>query len=298
MPSSKLTVPEIRGRKQAGPKIAVITAYDATMARLLDDAGADILLVGDSLGMVVQGQPNTLAVTVDEMAYHSRAVARVARRAHVVVDMPFMSFQVSSEKALEAAGKLVKEGNAESVKIEGGVQMTDTVRRIVAAGIPVMGHVGLTPQSIHAFGGFRVQGKGEDSAARVLQDAKALEQAGVYSIIVEAVPADLGRRITDTVDVPTIGIGAGPHCDGQVLVSYDFLGMFRDIQPKFVKRYAELGDAIVNAARSYVADVQSGAFPEAKHSFGMAERKSLGEATGEKARVEGAPVPYGPADDG
>jgi 3-methyl-2-oxobutanoate hydroxymethyltransferase len=296
MNREKVTVPGIRARKH-GQKLAVVTAYDATMARLLDDAGVDIFIVGDSLGMVVQGQPNTLSVTLDEMAYHARAVARVARRAHVVVDMPFMSFQLSSEKALEAAGKLVKEGHAEAVKLEGGVAIGETVRRIVAAGIPVMGHVGLTPQSIHALGGFRVQGKSEDAATRVVLDAQALEQAGAYAIVLEALPADLARRITETVDVPTIGIGAGPHCDGQVLVSYDFLGMFREIQPKFVKRYRELGDEIVAATREYIADVQSGAFPEAKHSFGMAAPKTLGEATGEKPRVEGAPVPYGPADD-
>jgi 3-methyl-2-oxobutanoate hydroxymethyltransferase len=295
--SSKITVPTVRERKRSGPKLAMLTAYDATMARLLDDGGADMLLVGDSLGMVVQGQPSTLAVTIDEMVYHSRMVARVTRRAQVIVDMPFMSFQVSSEKALESAGKLVKEGNAEAVKLEGGVHMADTVRRIVTAGIPVVGHVGLTPQSIHAFGGFRVQGKGEDAAARVLQDAKAIEQAGAFAIVLEAMPADLARRITDTVDVPTIGIGAGPHCDGQVLVCYDFLGMFRDIQPKFVKRYAELGDAIVSATREYVADVQRGTFPEARHSFGMAQPKSLGEPTGAKPLVEGAAPQYGPADE-
>jgi 3-methyl-2-oxobutanoate hydroxymethyltransferase len=294
----KITVPAVKERKHKGPKLAVLTAYDATMARLMDDGGADILLVGDSLGMVVQGEPSTLGVTVDEMTYHARAVARVTRRAQVVVDLPFMSFQVSSEKALEAAGKLVKEGRAEAVKLEGGVSMAETVRRIVGAGIPVMGHVGLTPQSIHAFGGFRVQGKGEDAASRILQDAKAIEQAGAYAIVLEAVPADLARRITETVDIPTIGIGAGPHCDGQVLVCYDFLGMFRDIQPKFVRRYAELGDAVVSATREYVADVQRGAFPEARHSFGMAEPKSLGEPTGAKALVDGAIPQYGPADDG
>jgi 3-methyl-2-oxobutanoate hydroxymethyltransferase len=224
-------------------------------------------------------------------------VARAVRRAHVVVDMPFMSFQVSSEKALEAAGKLVKDGGAEAVKLEGGVAMAETVRRIVSAGIPVMGHVGLTPQSVHAFGGFRVQGKSEDAASRVLSDAKALEQAGAYAIVLEAMPADLARRISETIDVPTIGIGAGPYCDGQVLVCYDFLGMFRDIQPKFVRRFAELGTAIVDATRTYVTDVQRGAFPEAQHSFGMAAPKSLGEPTGDRPRVEGAPPTYGPADD-
>lgn len=297
MNSPKLTTVAVRERKTKGPKLAMLTAYDATMARLLDDGGADILLVGDSLGMVVQGQPNTLAVTLDEMAYHGRMVARGARRAQVVVDMPFMSSQVSSEKTLEAAGKLVKEGGAEAVKLEGGVSMAETVRRLVSAGIPVMGHVGLTPQSIHAFGGFRVQGKGEDAASRVLSDAKALEQAGAYAIVLEAMPADLARRITETVEVPTIGIGAGPFCDGQVLVCYDFLGMFKDVQPKFVRRFAEVGNAVVDATRAYVKEVQSGAFPEAKHSFGMAAPRSVGEPTGEVPRVEGVPPVYGPADE-
>lgn len=298
MSTEKITVPGLRARKLAGPKIAMLTAYDATMARLLDEGGADVLLVGDSLGMVVQGQPNTLAVTLEEMAYHCRAVARGTRRAHIVVDMPFMTFQVSPEKALESAGKLVKEGAAEAVKLEGGVTIVEQVRRIVNAGIPVMGHVGLTPQSVHAFGGFRVQGKGEDGATRVLADAKALEQAGVYAIVLEAMPADLARRITDAVDVPTIGIGAGPHCDGQVLVCYDFLGMFREVKPKFVKRYAELGDSIVQAARDYVSEVREGVFPEAQYSFGMANKpKAIGEPTGARPVVEGAPPVYGPAGD-
>jgi 3-methyl-2-oxobutanoate hydroxymethyltransferase len=267
------------------------------MGRLVDDGGADIVLVGDSLGMVVQGQPNTLAVTLDEMIYHSRAVARAVRRAHLVVDMPFMTFQVSAERALEAAGRLVKEGGAEAVKLEGGVAIAETVRRMAISGIPVMGHVGLTPQSLHALGGFRVQGKGEDAASKVLEDAKAIDQAGAYAIVLEAMPADLARRITETVTAPTIGIGAGPHCDGQVLVCYDFLGMFRDVEPKFVKRYEELGDVIVKATERYVADVQNGVFPEAKHSFGMAAPKSLGEPTGAKPVIDDAPPTYGPADD-
>jgi 3-methyl-2-oxobutanoate hydroxymethyltransferase len=211
--------------------------------------------------------------------------------------MPFMSFQVTSEKALDAAGRLVKEGNAEAVKLEGGVPMAETVRRIVSAGIPVMGHVGLTPQSIHALGGFRVQGKTDDAASRVLADAKALEEAGAYAIVLEAMPVDLARRITESVSVPTIGIGAGPHCDGQVLVCYDFLGMFRDIRPKFVKRYAEIGDAISAAVREYVTEVQSGAFPDARHSFGSGEPKPGGEPTGAKAVVDVSPPTYGPAGD-
>jgi 3-methyl-2-oxobutanoate hydroxymethyltransferase len=272
--TQKVTVPEIRARKQRGPKIAMLTAYDATMARLLDEGGADILLVGDSLGMVVQGLPNTLPVTVDEICYHGRAVARVQPRAHVVGDMPFMSFQVSAEKALEAAGKLMKDGAFESVKLEGGTSVAEAVYRIVGAGIPVMGHVGLTPQSVHAMGGFRVQGKSEDDAARVLADARALEQAGVYALVLEGIPAPLAKTITESVDVPTIGIGAGPDCDGQVLVCYDFLGMYRGLKPKFVKRFAEIGDAIVSATQAYVSEVREGSFPSEEQSFGVAKSES------------------------
>jgi 3-methyl-2-oxobutanoate hydroxymethyltransferase len=297
MAAVKVSVVSLRARKANGPKIAVLTAYDATMARLLEEGGADVLLVGDSLGMVVQGQPNTLGVTVDEMAYHCRAVARVVRRCQVVADLPFMSFQVSPERALESAGKLVKEGMAEAVKLEGGVSVAEAVRRIVGAGIPVMGHVGLTPQSVHAFGGFRVQGKTEDAASRVLDDAKALEDAGAYAVVLEGIPADLARRITETVEIPTIGIGAGPHCDGQVLVCYDFLGMFREIQPKFVKRFAEVGNAVVAATERFVAEVREGSFPDAEHSFGMAKPKAIGEPTGARAIVEEGPPAYGPATD-
>lgn len=264
--SPKVTVPDIRARKGHEP-LAMVTAYDFTMARLLDEGGADLLLVGDSLGMVVQGHPTTLPVTVDEICYHGRAVARGARRAHVVGDMPFMSFQLSPLHALESAGKMMKEGGFESVKLEGGEEVAEHVRRIVAAGIPVMGHVGLTPQSVHAMGGFKVQGKGEDAAERVLADARALEEAGVYAIVLEAIPPDLAGEITAAVSVPTIGIGAGSACDGQVLVCYDLLGMFREITPKFAKRFAEVGDAIVGATRAYVDEVRTRAFPAAEHSF-------------------------------
>ena len=264
--SPKVTVPEIRTRKGREP-LAMVTAYDFTMARLLDEGGVDLLLVGDSLGMVVQGHPTTLPVTVEEICYHGRAVARGARRAHVVGDMPFMSFQLSPLHALESAGKLMKEGGFESVKLEGGEEVAEHVRRIVAAGIPVMGHVGLTPQSVHAMGGFKVQGKGEDAAERVLADARALEEAGAYAIVLEAIPPDLAEEITAAVSVPTIGIGAGAGCDGQVLVCYDLLGMFREITPKFAKHFAEVGDAIVEATQAYVGEVRARAFPAAEHSF-------------------------------
>jgi 3-methyl-2-oxobutanoate hydroxymethyltransferase len=295
MQSHKVTTVALRARKKTGPKIAMLTAYDATMARLLDQGGADVLLVGDSLGMVVQGLPSTLPVTLEEICYHGRAVARAARRAQVVGDMPFLSFQVSPEKALEAAGTMLKVGGFEAVKLEGGTAVAEQVRKIVAAGIPVMGHVGLLPQSVHAMGGFRVQGKSAEDAERLVRDARALEEAGVYAIVLEGVPAELGRRITESVDVPTIGIGAGPHCDGQVLVSYDFLGMYQQMRPKFVKCFAELGDAIVRATEAYVAEVQHGTFPGPEHSFGGGE-PSPGEPTGAKPIVDGDPPGYGPAD--
>lgn len=290
MKNEKVTVPGVRARKRSGPKIAMLTAYDATMARLLDEGGADILLVGDSLGMVVQGLPNTLPVTLDEICYHGRAVARGTRRAQVVGDMPFMSFQVSAEKALEAAGKLMKEGGVEAVKLEGGESVAEHVHRITSVGIPVMGHVGLMPQSVHAMGGFRVQGKAEDDALRVIADARALEQAGAYAIVLEGIPSELARRITEAVDVPTIGIGAGPHCDGQVLVCYDFLGMYRDLAPKFVKRFAELGEAVVSATAAYVDEVRAGSFPAAEHSFGAARGPARG-ATELRVVGEEPPAP-------
>ncbi len=292
----KITVPALRARKTVGPRIAAVTAYDVTMARLVDEAGVDIVLVGDSLGMVIQGLPNTLPVTLEEVCYHGRAVARGVQHAHLVGDMPFMSFQVSVEQALKNAGRMMKEGGFEAIKLEGGVDYADHVHAMVRAGIPVMGHVGLTPQSVHAMGGFRVQGKGEDSAARVVADARALDQAGAYCIVIEGVPADLARRITDAVSVPTIGIGAGADCDGQVLVCFDYLGMVRDLRPKFVKRFAELGDAIVAATRSYVDEVRSGAFPAAHHAFGMAGPRAIGEPTG-TGSIDPPRPPYGPTDD-
>ncbi|MFO0611807.1 MAG: 3-methyl-2-oxobutanoate hydroxymethyltransferase [Polyangiaceae bacterium] len=262
----KVTVPMIRSRK-GGQPIAMVTAYDYTMARLLDEGGADVLLVGDSLGMVVQGNATTLPVTVEEICYHGRAVAKGAKRAHVVGDMPFMSFQVSAERALENAGKMMKEGAFESVKLEGGEEVAEHVYRVVAAGIPVMGHVGLTPQSVHAMGGFKVQGKGEDAAERVLRDARALEEAGAYAIVLEAIPPDLAQSITEAVSIPTIGIGAGVGCDGQVLVCYDLLGMYREFTPKFAKRFAEVGELIVEATQSYVSEVRDRSFPAPEHTF-------------------------------
>jgi 3-methyl-2-oxobutanoate hydroxymethyltransferase len=245
----------------------MVTAYDFTMARLVDEAGVDMILVGDSLGMVVQGLPNTLPVTLDEIAYHARAVMRGTAHAHVVGDMPFMSYQVSPAQAVESAGRLVKEGGVESVKLEGGEEYASHVRLIVRAGVPVVGHVGLLPQSVNAMGGFKVQGRGEDAADRIVRDAQALEDAGAFAIVVEAVPPDVAERVTAAVSIPTIGIGAGVGCDGQVLVSTDLLGLSRGPSPKFVKRYAELGAAVVDAVSAYVREVRSGEFPDEEHTY-------------------------------
>jgi len=283
-PVRKVTAPDVRNRK-GGPALAMVTAYDFTMARLVDEAGADLILVGDSLGMVVQGLPNTLPVTLEEIGYHGRAVARAAARAHVVGDMPFMSYQVSPTQAVESAGKLVKDGAFESVKLEGGEDFAEHVWRIVRAGVPVMGHVGLMPQSVHAYGGFKVQGRGEDAAARVLADAKAIEEAGAYAIVLEAIPPDVAAQVTAAVSVPTIGIGAGPACDGQVLVCTDLLGMVRGHMPKFAKRYAELGDAIVDAVKRYVDEVQRGAFPAAENTYKPNRADESGPRLQEPARV-------------
>jgi 3-methyl-2-oxobutanoate hydroxymethyltransferase len=263
----KVTAPDLRARKGSGLPIAMVTAYDYTMACLADEAGVDAVLVGDSLGMVVQGLKNTIPVTLDEISYHGRAVARGLSRAHLVGDMPFMSYQVSPQQAVESAGKLMKDGAFESVKLEGGEDFAEHVARIVRAGIPVMGHIGLTPQSVHAFGGFKVQGRGDEAAEKLIRDAVALERAGAFSIVLEAIPPDLAARVTAELSVPTIGIGAGAACDGQVLVCTDLLGMLRGHSPKFAKRFAEVGDAIVDAMRSYVSEVQAHAFPGPEHSY-------------------------------
>jgi 3-methyl-2-oxobutanoate hydroxymethyltransferase len=264
----KVTVSTLRARKREGRKIAMLTAYDATFARLLDEAGVDVLLVGDSLGMVIQGHETTLPVTLEEMIYHCRAVVRGAGHAHVVGDMPFMSYQSSAEEGLRSAGRLIKEGGAHAVKLEGGREVAETVSRIVRAGIPVMGHVGLTPQSVHAMGGFKVQGKTADAAARIKEDARALEEAGAYAVVLEGIPSPLAAEITAALDVPTIGIGAGPVCDGQVLVIYDLLGMNDGFRPRFVKRYEHFAQRIRGAASEFIEEVRSGAFPTAEHSFG------------------------------
>jgi len=267
MRTEKVTIHTLQKKKASGDKIAMLTCYDASFARLLDDAGVDILLVGDSLGMVIQGHSTTLPVTLDEMIYHTRAVARGARRAQVVGDMPFMSYQSSIEDALRAAGRMVKEGGAEAVKLEGGAQHAELVRRLVATGIPVMGHIGLTPQSFHQMGGFKVQGRGSAAARALIEDAKMLEAAGAYSLVLEGIPLELGREVTEAISIPTIGIGAGPHTDGQVLVIYDLLGMNEDFKPRFVRRYENLAVRIRTAVDEYCDDVRAGRFPSEDESF-------------------------------
>ncbi len=276
----RVTIHTLRQMKERGERIAMLTAYDATFARLLDEAGADVLLVGDSLGMVVQGHDTTLPVTLEEIAYHTRAVVRGARRAHVVGDMPFMTYQASHEQAITNAGRLMKEGGCHSIKLEGGAVHAELVAKLVAAGIPVMGHIGLTPQSYHQLGGFKVQGRDPGGRERLLEDARTLEAAGAYSIVLEAIPADIARDITAAVSVPTIGIGAGTGCDGQVLVSYDMLGMDETFKPRFVRRYATLGATIKDAVSSYVSDVRSGAFPSDAESFTVAESKAAPSTVG------------------
>jgi 3-methyl-2-oxobutanoate hydroxymethyltransferase len=274
----KVTIQTLKRMKGAGQPICMVTAYDATFARILDDAGADVLLVGDSLGMVVQGHASTLNVTMEQMVYHCAAVARGARRAHVVGDMPFMSYQVSVPDAVRNAGRLVAEGGAHAVKLEGGQEVAATVAAISRASIPVMGHIGLTPQSVHKMGGYVVQGRDEEAAERLLEDALALERAGAYALVLEGVPLELGREITEQLDIPTIGIGAGVHCDGQVLVCYDLLGMDDSFKPKFVRRYEQLSMRIRNAVQHFVEDVRAGTFPAAQESFAL-EPEKKGVAT-------------------
>jgi 3-methyl-2-oxobutanoate hydroxymethyltransferase len=266
---SRVTIHTLAAQKSRGEKIAMITAYDATFARLLDEAGADIILIGDSLGMVVQGHDNTLPVTVDEMVYHCRAVARGARRAQLVGDMPFMSYQESIEQGLRNAGRLLKEGGCHAVKLEGGAQHAALVARLVATGIPVMGHLGLTPQSVHQLGGFKLQGKDEGATERLIADARALEAAGAYAIVLEVLPAEVAAAVTAAISIPTIGIGAGAGCDGQVLVINDLLGLDERFKPRFVRRYAELAGTIKEACGRYIADVRDGSFPAAAESFSL-----------------------------
>lgn len=296
-PRRRLTVNDYRRMKEAGEKIAVVTAYDATMARLVDSAGADAILVGDSLGMVFQGHESTLPVTMEHMIYHSscvrRGLARSGGRAHLTVDMPFGSYQAGVDEAVRSAVRLVAEGGAEAVKLEGGGEYVEVVRRIVRAGVPVMGHVGLTPQSVHKLGGYVVQGKDSEQADTLLRDARKLEEAGCFAIVLECIPTELARVITARLAIPTIGIGAGAACDGQVLVVNDMLGLDGQFKPKFVKRFAELGESVEGAIAGYVGEVRAGSFPGEEHTFHSAKLRLLQVVEdGEErdALVLGAPV--------
>ena len=264
-----VTVPAITARKNSEKKITALTAYDFSFAKLLDNTEIDILLVGDSLGMVSQGHENTLSVTLEDVLYHTRSVKRGAHRALVVADMPFMSYQVSLEQAVTNAGRLIQEGHAAAVKLEGGERMADRVNAIAQAGIPVMGHVGLTPQSVHQFGGYKIQGKTFLDSKQIKQDAKDLQKAGAFSLVLEGIPEELASEITQDLEIPTIGIGAGAKCDGQILVIHDLLGLNPDFSPKFVKHYAQLADVIQNAVSEFIGEVHSKAFPAPKHSYNL-----------------------------
>ena len=267
----RVTVNQIREMKQKGEKITMITAYDYTTAKVVDEVGIPLILVGDSLGMVVLGYESTIPVTMDVMLHHTKAVVRGAKNVMVVGDMPFMTYHVSVEDALRNAARFIQEAGCQAVKLEGGVTVADKVKRIVECGIPVMGHIGLTPQSIHAFGGFKVQGKTPEAASRLLEDARALEKAGAFAIVLETVPAPLATLITRQVNVPTIGIGAGIGCDGQVQVVHDVLGLYSDFVPKHAKQYAKLAEVIKSALTEYFNEVKSGNFPTEKQSFPMDE---------------------------
>ncbi len=267
----RVSITRIREMKEQGEKIAMLTAYDYSTAKLVDEAGVPLILVGDSLGMVVLGYESTIPVTMDEMVHHTKAVARGARNALIVGDMPFMTYHVSIEEALRNAARFIQEAGAQSVKLEGGENMAETVSRIVSCGIPVMGHIGLTPQSIHQLGGFKAVGKTADAAARLLGDARALDEAGAFAIVLECVPEPLSRLITEKVSTPTIGIGAGKFCDGQVQVISDLLGLYTDFVPKHAKQYVRLAENIRQATTDYIAEVQAGTFPTEKQSYAMDE---------------------------
>ena len=267
----KNTTTSIMQMKNSGHKISMLTAYDYTTARLLDEAGVNTILVGDSLGNVILGYEDTISVTVEDMIHHSAAVARGAKNALVVTDLPFMSYQTSVYDAVVNAGRLMKEGRAGAVKLEGGKEVCPQIKAIVSAGIPVVAHLGLTPQSINTFGGFKVQGKTETAAKKLIEDAKAVEEAGAFLLVLECVPAKLAKLVTESINIPTIGIGAGAGCDGQVLVIYDMLGMFSDFKPKFVKHFANAGDVIREAVKTYIAEIDDGTFPAEEHCYKIDE---------------------------
>lgn len=275
----KQTVTTFQKMKNSNQKISMLTAYDYTMARLVDEAGIEGILVGDSLGMVMLGYENTLSVTMDDMIHHARAVSRGAKNALVVIDMPFMSYQTSVYDAVKNAGRLIQEGNGTAVKLEGGKKVCPHIKAITEASIPVMAHLGLTPQSVHEFGGYKIQGKTEDAAKKLLEDAKAVEEAGAFALVLECVPDKIAKKITESLNIPTIGIGAGKYCDGQILVYQDLLGMYEDMTPKFVKRYGEVGQAMKEAFAAYKKEVGDGSFPDEAHSFHVEEQvlKCVGE---------------------
>lgn len=269
----KNTVLTFQKAKENGEKLAMLTAYDYSMAKIIDESGVNGILIGDSLGNVIKGDDDTLGVTVDDIIYHTKAVKKGAKNALIVSDMPFLSYHVSVEQAVMNAGRIIKEGGANAVKLEGGADFAPQIKAIVNAQIPVMGHLGLTPQSINAFGGFKVQGKSEEAAKKLIADAKALEETGVFAITLEGIPAKVAELITKTVSVPTIGIGAGKDCDGQILVYQDMLGMFDDYVPKFVKQYANIGSVMREAISSYVKEVKEVSFPEEKHTYKIDENE-------------------------
>tara|TARA_Y100001936_G_C16055047_1_gene660400 strand:- start:1177 stop:2022 length:846 start_codon:yes stop_codon:yes gene_type:complete len=269
MKTQAVTVPSITTRKKSGKKITALTAYDYSFAKLLDRTSIDILLVGDSLGMVSQGNANTLSVTLEDIVYHTRCVNKGVQRALVVADMPFMSYQVSVESAVTNAGILIQQGGAAAVKLEGGGRIISQVNAIIKAGIPVMGHVGLTPQSVHQFGGYKIQGKTFLDSKQIKQDAKDLQKAGVFALVLEGIPEELAAEITIDLEIPTIGIGAGSKCDGQILVTHDLLGLNPDFAPKFVKRYAYLSDVIQNSVKDFINEVQNETFPGSEHTYNL-----------------------------
>ena len=267
----RITINQVKEMKPRGEKIVMLTAYDYSTARIVDDAGIPLILVGDSLGMVMLGYESTIPVTIDEMLHHTRAVVRGTRRAMVIGDMPFMTYHVTTEEALRNAARFIQEAGAQAVKLEGGITVAEKIKRIVDCGIPVMGHIGLTPQSIHQFGGFKIQGKTPEAATRMLQDARAVEEAGAFTVVLETVPAPLAALITQKIGIPTIGIGAGAGCDGQIQVINDILGSFTDFVPKHAKQYAKLADIMSSAVTEYYNEVTAGTFPTDKQSFAMDE---------------------------
>lgn len=269
--AKRVTTTTLKKMKEEGTRISVLTAYDYSTAKILDEAGVEVLLIGDSLGMVMLGYDSTLPVTMEDMLHHTKAVARGTKNALVVADMPFLSYHISVEESVRNAGRFLQEAGAQAVKLEGGQEMLEPIRAIMRAGIPVMGHLGLTPQQVHLLGGFTVQGRNAEQASKILEDALALEQAGVFAVVLECVPAPLAKLISEKLTIPTIGIGAGAGCDGQVLVIQDMLGMYSDFTPKFVRQYARLNEPITQAVQNYIKEVREGAFPSVEHTFAMDE---------------------------